>query len=182
MARALTFALLAAALLASAQQTTTQKKAAPSHKKSSPPQVTHGKPAAAAKHGKSAPAVKHGKSAPAVKHGKAHSRRTTHVAAAPSYQLHPDPERYQQIQQALADRGYFKGAVNGQWNDDSVDALKRFQADQKLDAEGKIDALTLTGLGLGPRHDGSTAGTVPLSATDSATNPAAPPPLSDPPR
>jgi peptidoglycan hydrolase-like protein with peptidoglycan-binding domain len=90
----------------------------------------------------------------------------TRKAAGPSYQLHPDPERYQQIQQALADRGYYKGAVDGNWNADSVDALKRFQADQKLEADGRITALTLTGLGLGPKHDGSSAGTVPLSAAE----------------
>ncbi len=111
-----------------------------------------------------------------VKHGKTRLHSRVHKPAAPSYQLHPDPERYQQIQQALADRGYFKGTVNGQWSDDSVDALKRFQTDQKLDADGKINALSLTGLGLGPRHDGSTAGTVPLSATDSALAPPDPTP------
>ena len=86
-------------------------------------------------------------------HGRSRSRR----AAAPSYQLHPDPERYQQIQQALADRGYFKGEVNGEWGDDSVDAMKRFQTDQKLEPDGKINALTLIGLGLGPKHDASVA-------------------------
>ncbi len=95
-------------------------------------------------------------------------RRPAHVAAAPSYQLHPDPDRYRQIQQALADRGYFKGQVSGEWNDDSVEALKHFQADQKLDGDGKIDALTLKGLGLGAKHDGTTAGTVPLSAATSS--------------
>lgn len=101
---------------------------------------------------------------------------------APSYQQHPDPERYQQIQQALADRGYFKGEVNGQWGDDSVDALKRFQADQKLDNDGKINALTLIGLGLGPKHEASAAA---VSAPPSATAPAAPvslPPESAPPQ
>jgi peptidoglycan hydrolase-like protein with peptidoglycan-binding domain len=67
--------------------------------------------------------------------------------------LHPDTERYQQIQQALADKGYFKGEVNGQWGDDSIDALKRFQMDQKLDDDGHLSALTLIGLGLGPKHD-----------------------------
>ena len=127
---------------------------------------------------------------------KGRTKRVTHTAPAPSYQLHPDPERYTQIQQALADRGYFKGQVNGEWNDDSVDALKRFQADQKLESDGKINALTLTGLGLGPRHDGSTASSVPLSATAPSSDPAlnspfdsaapdpsdraAPPPLSNP--
>ncbi|MBV9404544.1 MAG: peptidoglycan-binding protein [Acidobacteriaceae bacterium] len=103
-----------------------------------------------------------------------HSRRTDHrakAAPAPSYQLHPDPARYQEIQQALADRGYFKGQVNGQWADDSVDALKRFQADQKLDPDGKINALSLTGLGLGPKHNG--AATKPDTAA--APQPAAVP-------
>lgn len=104
----------------------------------------------------------------ASSHGRARGR-SARRAPAPSYQLHPDPQRYQQIQQALADRGYFKGAVNGQWADDSVDALKRFQADQKLDNDGKINALTLNGLGLGPKHDGSTA---PVSSlTQSGTAP-----------
>ena len=103
--------------------------------------------------------------------------RRVRTPPAPAYQLHPDPERYQQIQQSLADRGYFKGEGNGQWNDDSIDALKRFQADQKLDNDGKINALTLTGLGLGPKHDGSTASTVPLSAAaSSAPTPDPPPP------
>lgn len=92
-------------------------------------------------------------------------RKSAHVA--PSYQLHPDPDRYRQIQQALTDRGYFTGEVNGEWKDDSVAALKHFQADQKIDDDGKIDALSLKALGLGAKHDGTTAGTVPLSA---ATN------------
>ena len=104
---------------------------------------------------------------PAVTKGrKGKNSRSAH-ATSPSYQLHPDPERYAEIQRALADRGYFKGEPNGEWKDDSIDALKRFQADQKLPDDGKISALTLTGLGLGPRHDGSTAVTVPLQTTPS---------------
>jgi hypothetical protein len=74
---------------------------------------------------------------------------------APSYQLHPDADRYQKIQQALAERGYFKGEANGEWKDDSVDALKRYQAASNLPNDGKINSLSLIGLGLGPKHDGS---------------------------
>jgi|SRR6185437_11898949 len=99
------------------------------------------------------------------------SRRAAHTG--PAYQLHPDASRYAEIQKALADRGYFKGEANGQWGDDSVDALKRFQADQKLDNTGKIDSLTLIGLGLGPKHDGSLAR--PGAASPSAA-PLTPPP------
>jgi peptidoglycan hydrolase-like protein with peptidoglycan-binding domain len=101
----------------------------------------------------------------AQKTKKRRRRRSAH--AAPSYQLHPDADRYRQIQQALANRGYFTGQVNGEWKDDSVAALKHFQGDQKLDGDGKIDALSLKALGLGAKHDGSTAGTVPLSAANS---------------
>jgi peptidoglycan hydrolase-like protein with peptidoglycan-binding domain len=54
----------------------------------------------------------------------------------------------------LADRGYYKGTVNGEWGDDSVEAMRHFQADRKLDEDGKITALSLIGLGLGPVHDG----------------------------
>lgn len=122
-------------------------------------------------------------------HGRHHTR-----PAAPAYQLHPDSDRYAEIQKALADRGYFKGEVNGQWNDDSADALRRFQTDQKLDSDGKIDSLTLIGLGLGPKHDGSLvtplpppAAAAPATGTTAVTPPAsnstqetAPAPLNPP--
>lgn len=112
------------------------------------------------------------KSRPAV-HGKstAHGRRR--VPPPPAYQLHPDPDRYQQIQKALADKGYFHGEVNGEWNDDSVAALRRFQADQNLPDDGKISALSLIGLGLGPKHNGNLN-----KPSGAATNPA---PVSTPP-
>lgn len=86
----------------------------------------------------------------------ARGTRAAH-ATAPSYQLHPDPERYQIIQKALAEKGYFKGEPNGTWGDDSTDAMRRFQADQKIDNDGKIDSLSLISLGLGPKHDGTSA-------------------------
>ena len=82
------------------------------------------------------------------------SRRTTSKSsgAARSYQQAPTPERYKEIQQALIDKGYLHGEATGQWGADSVDALKRFQADQNITADGKISALSLIGLGLGPKR------------------------------
>lgn len=124
-----------------------------------------------AKTGKAAKSVKRA-AAGGSKRGKSRGR-VARKSAGPSYQQHPDPERYTEIQKALADRGYFHGTPNGEWKDDSADALKRFQADQKLPDDGKISALTLTGLGLGPHHDGSTAATVPLP-----TAPVSEPPVS----
>lgn len=96
-------------------------------------------------------------------------RVKTHAPPAPTFQTHPDPERYAEIQRALIDRGYFKGEPNGQWSDDSTEALKRFQASSNLPDDGKISALTLNGLGLGPRHDGSTASTVPLPSASASS-------------
>ncbi len=52
----------------------------------------------------------------------------------------------------MADKGYFKGAVNGAWGPDSVDALRHFQADQNLDVDGKIGSLSLIAMGLGPKR------------------------------
>jgi hypothetical protein len=106
-----------------------------------------------------------------VKTAATHRRGSRRSPPRPSYQPHPDPERYQQIQQALAERGYFKGQVNGEWGDDSVGALKRFQADQKIEDDGKINALTLIGLGLGPKHEGASV----TAASTATSNPAATP-------
>ncbi len=69
----------------------------------------------------------------------------------------PTPERYQEIQQALANKGYLKAPVSGVWGEDSVAALRRFQQDQHLDPTGKIDSLSLIALGLGPKYDTAAA-------------------------
>ena len=81
----------------------------------------------------------------------AKGKKTTRRASAPR-QLAPTKERYQQIQQALVSKGYFSGEPTGQWGPDSVEALKRFQADQNLTPDGKITSLSLIALGLGPKR------------------------------
>ena len=67
----------------------------------------------------------------------------------------PSQDRYREIQQALVDKGYYKGAVDGAWTSESQDALRRFQADQSLTSTGKLDSLSLIALGLGPSRDNS---------------------------
>ncbi len=71
----------------------------------------------------------------------------------PRTQQQPTPERYQEIQQALIDRGYLQEPATGVWGPDSVAALKSYQTGQKLEATGKLDALSLIRLGLGPQRD-----------------------------
>lgn len=67
-------------------------------------------------------------------------------------QQQPTQERYREIQQALADKGYFSGPVDGAWGSESVEALKRFQREQNLTDDGKIGSLSLIALGLGPKR------------------------------
>ena len=67
-------------------------------------------------------------------------------------QQQPTPERYREVQQALIGRGYLEAPATGQWGSDSVEALKKFQRDQSLKDSGKLDALSLIALGLGPKR------------------------------
>ena len=90
------------------------------------------------------------------------SPRQTAVRYQRSLQQQPTPERYREIQQALTEKGYFAGPVDGAWGADSVEALKRFQRDQNLTDDGKIGSLSLIALGLGPKREGS----LPAPAAD----------------
>jgi Putative peptidoglycan binding domain len=81
------------------------------------------------------------------------AKKPTSRITRPNRQFTPTPERYKQIEEALCRRGYLSSdQVNGQWNDRSAAALKKFQTDQNLVASGKIDSLSLIALGLGPKH------------------------------
>jgi len=69
-------------------------------------------------------------------------------------QTAPTPDRYREIQEALAARGYLSADdANGTWGPSSTEALKKFQAEQSLESSGRIDSLSLIALGLGPKHD-----------------------------
>lgn len=102
------------------------------------------------------------------------SRRTV-VARRPPTQQQPTTDRYKEIQQALSDKGYFQGPVDGAWNPGSVEALKRFQKDQNLDPDGKIGSLSLIALGLGPKRGVASAQAAPTSS-----DPVDPPPVAQP--
>lgn len=87
--------------------------------------------------------------------GKGTARRT---ASWRNRQMQPTPQRYKEIQQALVAKGYLKPEdAQGAWNQTSIDAMKKFQADQKLDSSGKINSLSLIALGLGPKHESAPA-------------------------
>jgi hypothetical protein len=86
---------------------------------------------------------------------KAHSSRHTSTKSWRAGQTQPAPERYRELQEALAKKGYLQSAPTGVWDQASVDALRRFQHDQNLEASGKIDSLSVIALGLGPKYEAS---------------------------
>ena len=146
------------------------------HSATTPAQKTPAKKTSAkktpttAKKSTAAPARKPAGAVAARKGGKKAPPRT---AAWRTRQIAPTQDRYREIQQALATKGYLKSEdATGVWNQNSVDALKRFQAEQKIESTGKINSLSLIALGLGPKHE--TASVKPPSAAQPPVPDAAP--------
>ena len=112
----------------------------------------------------------------AASHSK-HSR-TKHASAQTwrNRQLEPTPDRYKEIQEALSKKGYLHEEATGKWDEESSDALRRFQHDQNLEPSGKLNSLSLIALGLGPTHEAAPAGTPQAVPPSSATPPPAPHP------
>jgi peptidoglycan hydrolase-like protein with peptidoglycan-binding domain len=64
--------------------------------------------------------------------------------------LRPEPERIQEIQQALVQAGYLNAQPNGGWDDQTREAMRRYQADHGFPVTGLPEAKSLMKLGLGP--------------------------------
>ena len=64
----------------------------------------------------------------------------------------PSPDRLREIQQALQSNGYSEVEPNGKWDNASASAMKRFQEEHDIKPNGKINALSLIALGLGPKR------------------------------
>jgi hypothetical protein len=124
-----------------------------------------------AKSGK-APAAKSGKTAGAQKaptksksatRRAGSSRKSKSRTARVNSQRTPEAARIQEIQQALAQRGY-PCESSGVMDASTVAALKKFQEDKNINnltGRGKLDSLTLIALGLGPQRDTPPAPSIP---------------------
>jgi peptidoglycan hydrolase-like protein with peptidoglycan-binding domain len=77
------------------------------------------------------------------------SSKNHHASKREPTQKAPTPQRISEIQSALAHGGYYQGAPNGKWDSNTVAAMQKFQSDNGLSSNGKIDASTLQKLGLG---------------------------------
>jgi len=64
-----------------------------------------------------------------------------------------EPERAQEIQEALIREHYLSGEAAGTWNQSSEEAMRRYQADHGWQSKTVPDARALISLGLGPSHD-----------------------------
>jgi len=104
--------------------------------------------------------------------------------------LHLEPDRVQEIQQALAREGYLHGELNGRWDEQTRAAMLRYQTDHGFSPTGLPDAKSLMKLGLGPHplpselDSGMARSTSPdVTKGDSTKAPTAPPasPESNPP-
>lgn len=82
----------------------------------------------------------------------------------------PTSDRINEIQSALARDGSFAGTPTGKWDDDTVAAMRKFQAAHGLNPSGKLDALSLQKLGLGSQTAGVAAPTPPPGATSRLTS------------
>jgi hypothetical protein len=80
-----------------------------------------------------------------------------YVPARPSA---PSSDRYREIQESLISKGYMQGPASGVWDQNSTEAMRKYQTEQKMEPTGKISAKALITLGLGPKNE-----TVPPTAS-----------------
>lgn len=64
--------------------------------------------------------------------------------------MQPEPERIQEIQQALIREGYLTQEPTGKWDDATRAAMRRYQEANGFTVTGLPEAKTLMKLGLGP--------------------------------
>jgi len=96
---------------------------------------------------------------PAVKSGKTPApRKSSYKPRRPRSQtfryrlarLKLQPERISEIQQGLVKAGYLNQEPNGQWDDPTRDAMRRYQRANGFPDTGLPEAKSLMKLGLGP--------------------------------
>jgi len=132
-----------------------QKKAATPASKTAPAVAGKKSPSSPLKSSSSKPTATKTPAVTAAKPGTRYTPNRRYYARQPVRRVYtpqqPSADRYREIQDALASRGYLKTPSNGVWDKNSMDAMQKFQQDQQLEATGKLTARSLGALGLGPR-------------------------------
>ncbi|MGB7591572.1 MAG: peptidoglycan-binding domain-containing protein, partial [Terriglobia bacterium] len=120
---------------------------------------------------------------PATRHVSSKAKRAA-AARRRRAQLRPEVERIQEIQQALVQAGYLNAQPNGLWDDQTREAMRRYQADHRFPATGLPEAKSLMKLGLGPHPlpaDLDASGGARVGADTVSDTPATPDTQNDPP-
>ncbi len=81
------------------------------------------------------------------------SRRSGKKKTTARGQQKIEPERAQAIQEALIREHYMSGEPTGTWNQESEEAMRRYQADHGWQSKQVPDSRALINLGLGPSKD-----------------------------
>jgi peptidoglycan hydrolase-like protein with peptidoglycan-binding domain len=89
-------------------------------------------------------------------------------AVRPKGQTVPTPDRIKDIQTALQKDGSYEGEPTGKWDNNTIEAMKKYQDKNGFSPTGKIDALSLKKLGLGSDTAGKGA---PTPASTSSASP-----------
>lgn len=152
-------------------QTTTQKSSKSTRKSSSQANSHHS--SSSTSHAATPNATS---KAPAAKSAKGTSKSRKKKSKRVKGQGAPTPERINEIQDALARKGAFSGTPSGKWDDDTVGAMRKFQASNGLNPTGKLDAPTLQKLGLGSDTAGLGAPTPPPNSANRLLNSTSSPP------
>jgi Putative peptidoglycan binding domain len=79
-------------------------------------------------------------------------KKTRRTASRPRGQQKIDSQRALEIQEALIREHYLMGKPTGVWNDETQQAMQRYQADNNWQSKTTPDARALIKLGLGPDH------------------------------
>ena len=60
----------------------------------------------------------------------------------------PSSDMLAKVQKKLAGLGYYKGAIDGEYGNQTAQAVQQFQADNNLPVSGRLDLKTLSSLGI----------------------------------
>ena len=82
----------------------------------------------------------------------------------------PNADRINEIQAALSKDGSFHGSPTGKWDNETTEAMRRYQIAHGLNPNGKLDAPTLQRLGLGSQTAGVAAPTPPPGSVSRLTS------------
>ena len=103
-----------------------------------------------------------------------HAKSAHHSSKpAKSHRMHGQqsiaPDRATVIQQALIREHYLTGEPSGHWDDSTLAAMTKFQADNGWQTKLAPDSRALIKLGLGPNHSGAMNASAPGAATGAST-------------